>query len=69
MQQHIEQMIAERGVAPQPVFDPKRRMQHRVELLGGAELKPDASQPGPRAQVRPGDVAGVIPKEPARQRG
>ena len=37
VQQDVHQVIAERGVAPEPVLDPERAVQQRIVLLRGPE--------------------------------
>ncbi len=69
VQQNIHQVIAERGVAPQPVLDPEGTVQHRVILQRGAHVEPDPPQSIPGSQVGQGDVLVVVPKNPALPRG
>ena len=56
-------------VTPQTVLDPECRMQHRIVLLRGARLGPDPAQAVHRAQSGRGDMAVVVPKEPAAKAG
>src|SRR5690606_21477173 len=63
VQEDVEEVVAERGIAPEFVFEPERGMEERVVLLGGADFEPDADEAAERLQVGAGDVAGVVPDE------
>ena len=69
VQKHIPDMVAKNTVAPNPMFNPERAVEHGVVLLGRAELKPDPSQPFQLTQLRPGDVSVVVPEKGAVERG
>jgi hypothetical protein len=40
-----------------------------VVLLRGADLEPDAAEPGEGAEIGAGDMAGIVPEEAAGERG
>lgn len=63
MPQHIDKMIADDGVAPDLVLDPKRRVQKRIILLRRTDLGPNPPEPGPRLQGGARDVPGIIPQK------
>jgi hypothetical protein len=67
--QDVDEVIAGHGVAPEPVLDPEGRVQERVVLLGGAEVRPDPREPAQRTKIRPRQVRVVVPLELARGRG
>ena len=60
-------MVTEDRVAPKAVLQPEGRVEHRIVLLGGADVEPDASEAADRLQLRPGDVQVVVEKEPAAE--
>ena len=65
MQKNIEQVIAQHGIAPEPVFQPERAVQNRIILLGGAQIEPDSPDTMERLQFRRGDMTVVVPQESA----
>ena len=70
MEQDVDEMVAERGIAPEPVFKPERGVQERVVLLGCAGLSPDADEALEGAKFGARDVAGlVVPDESGTQCG
>src|SRR5439155_26621333 len=50
---------------PEAVLHPEGAVHQRVMLLRGSGLEPDPPQPLPGAELRPGEVGGVVPQEPA----
>src|SRR5579872_1027187 len=40
----IGEVITQNSIAPEAMLDPERRMQQRIILLRGSQLKPDAPQ-------------------------
>jgi hypothetical protein len=70
VQQDVDEVIAERGVPPEPVLEPESRVEERVVLLRRPGLEPDAQESRPRLQGGMGDVAQVVPQEvPLQRRG
>jgi hypothetical protein len=65
----IRHVIADRGVSPQPVLQPKRAEEHRIILLGGAELGPDEPQSMHGSQRWLGHVGAVVPYKAAVEGG
>ena len=64
VKEDVDEMVAERGVAPEEVFEPERGVEERVVLLGCAGLGPDADEAGEGAKFGARDVAGlVVPDE------
>ena len=61
VQQDIHQVIAERRVSPQFVFDPKGAVHQGIVLLRGAHLEPDPVQAVPRAEIGARHVRVVVP--------
>ena len=68
VQDDVDQVVAERLVAPEAVFDPECAVQDRIILLGGAEFEPDAPEAMQAAQSLLGHVSLVVPKQGAVQR-
>ena len=69
MLQHIDEVVAQDGVAPEPVLDPKSGIEKRVVLLGRAEVRPDPPQTVQRLHGRRRDVSGVVPEQASVERG
>ena len=45
MPEHVDQVVAHGGIAPDPMFEPECRMQKRIVLLRRADLEPDPNEP------------------------
>ena len=58
-------MIAESGITPKPVLNPKGTMQQGVILLRGPKVEPYTEEPIPGTQFGRGHVAAVIPNDPS----
>src|SRR5580700_9243222 len=56
-------MIAENGVAPEPMLDPERGVEDGIILLHRPDFEPDPPQAMPGTQGAGGDVIAVIPKK------
>ena len=69
VQRDVYQMIADHRIAPQLVFQPKRTVQHRIILLGRAQLKPDLPKSMRRLQRRESDMSSIVPQLCAPKRG
>ena len=72
VQQHVDDMVAGRGVPPQLVLQPEGRVEQRPVVRLVLDLRrrePDAPQAGPVPdQRRPGEDP-VVPDEPGQERG
>ena len=69
MEQYVGQMVSERRVAPQPVFNPEGAVQDGIILLGRMQVGPDPAQSRPGAQIRQRDMGRVIPNQTAPKCG
>ena len=67
--QDINQVVAEGGVTPDRVLDPKGRMQQRIVLLRGSDLEPDAKEPRPGLQIGSRDMTFIVPEQLPGQSG
>ena len=68
VEEHVDQMIAEGGVAEDPVLKPEKTVEQRIILLRRGEVGPDAHQPGDGTQLGLGHEAIVVPDEARPQR-
>jgi hypothetical protein len=68
MEQYVNEVIPRIPIAPEPMRDPKQAVGKRVVLLGCRYIIPDPGKTGPRAQLRLGNVAGVVPNGSAVDR-
>ena len=66
VQHEVDEMVAERGVAPEAVLEPERGMQERVILLRGSGRGPNQPQSVQRAERGRGHVRVVVPDEAGR---
>jgi hypothetical protein len=69
MQEDVQQVVAERRVAPEAVLDPEGGMKDRIVLLGRVDVRPDAGKAGKGAKVGTCDVARVVPEQGPVERG
>ena len=69
VKEDVDEMVAERGVAPEAVFEPERGVEERVVLLGCAGLGPDADEAGDRAKFGARDESGFICRWEERSAG
>ena len=61
-------MIAEDGIAPDAVLQPKGAVEQRIILLRGAEFEPNAPQAVQRLEGGRGHMTDVIPDQAASHR-
>ena len=65
VQEDVHQVIAERRIAPEFLFDPEDAVQQGIVLLRGPGFKPDPMQPIQASQRRGSHVALVVPDKAA----
>ena len=65
VQRDVDEVVAERVVAPERGARSRTRVRDRVVLLRRADIEPDRPEPVQRSQRRAGDVPVVVPQQAA----
>jgi len=61
MLRKVREMVAQDGIAPKTMLDPKGAMQEGVVLLSGAEREPDAPESVEGLEGGSGNVGAIVP--------
>src|SRR5678815_343863 len=68
MQHEVEDVVAQWVVAPHPMLEPKRAVQERIVLLGGAEIRPNPPETGERTECGACNMRVIVPDKTRAQR-
>jgi len=68
MQQDVRQVIVQHGATPQPMLDPEGGVKQGIILLSRSQLEPNSREAVKGTELRPCDVRGIVPNQPATKR-